>query len=483
MKTNTTNPIIKRRTGLLVLSLLILLGAPLQAQNKQKPNIVFFLVDDMGWNDVSYAQSQFYETPNIDKASKEGVVFSQAYAAHPRCVPSRYAMVTGRYPARVNSPGPGEGDLTDDTMTLAEPFKAAGYATFFAGKWHLASAESYPNTQGFDYNFGGGHAGAPKSYFQPYNVQKSGKGNGKERNIKNLGDAPVGYYLTDHLTDKTVTFIREHKDEPFLVYLSHYGVHTPFESKDEKTKAYRKKARSLYGDAEVEEFALTPTTGETKLRQDNAVYAGMIESMDESFGRVMGLLEELDLKDNTIVVFTSDHGGLSNRGNGRKVATSNLPLKAGKGHNYEGGVRVPMFVSWPSQIQPGSSSTVITGTDYFPTLLELSGLPLENKAHIDGVSFAPSLTQNKLQNTDRPVFWHSPLPRPKSTGDLTNTAVRLGDYKLLDFYQDGRIELYNIAKDQEESNNLADSMPEKRDELMTLVNDWRKEVNAYMGKK
>lgn len=478
-KLDTMNRNFKQITILLLISLLAMSCTTLA--QKKKPNIVFFLVDDMGWNDVSYAQSKFYETPNIDKASREGVVFTQAYSAHPRCVPSRYAMITGRYPARVNSPGKGEGKLTDDALTIAEPFKAAGYKTFFAGKWHLSSSDSYPDTQGFDYNFGGGHAGAPKSYFQPYNVQKSGKGNGKERNIENMDDAPEGYYLTDHLTDKTEAFIRDNKDESFLVYLSHYGVHTPFESKIEKTKKYRKKARELYGEDEVPEFSFEPTTGETKLRQDNPTYAGMVESMDESFGRIMNLLEELNLKENTIVVFTSDHGGLSNRGNGRKLATSNLPLRAGKGHNYEGGIRIPMFVSWPGQIKSGSTSTIITGTDYFPTLLELSGLMQEQEAHLDGVSFVPSLTKGKIQNLDRPIFWHSPMPRPKSTGDRANTAVRLGDYKLLDFYEANRVELYNISKDPSEKINLAKEMPEKRDEMLSLVNNWRKEVDAYMG--
>ncbi len=447
---------------------------------KKQPNVVFFLVDDLGWIDVSYAGSKFYETPNIDKAAKEGMIFTQAYAAHPRCVPSRYAMITGNYPARINSPGKGEGKLKDSEFTIAEGFKEAGYTTFFAGKWHLASAESYPDTQGFDYNYGGGHAGAPKSYFQPYNVEKSGKGNGKEKNIENLDDAPEGTYLSDHLTDKTVAFIKDKKDQPFFVYLAHYGVHTPFESKEEKVKAYRKKANALYGDKDEPEFSMEPTTGETKLRQDKAVYAGMIESIDESFGRVVATLEELGLKENTIIVFTSDHGGLSNRGNGRGVATSNLPLRAGKGHNYEGGIRIPMFVNWPDQIKPGTSSTIITGTDYFPTLIDLAGLKQHPEAHKDGVSFAPSLLKNKTQNQDRPIFWHSPQPRPQSTGDLANTAVRLGDYKLLDFYEDGRVELYNLAEDEGEQNNLAENMPGKRDELMALITDWRKEVDAYI---
>ncbi len=449
-------------------------------QSKKQPNVVFFLVDDLGWNDVSYAGSDFYETPNIDQVAEQGKIFTNAYAAHPRCVPSRYAMVTGRYPARIQSPGKGEGKLTDDTHTIAESFKEAGYTTFFAGKWHLASSESYPDTQGFDYNYGGGHAGAPKSYFQPYNVQKKGKGNGKERNIENLEDAPEGYYLSDHLTDKTVEFIQNNQEQPFFVYLAHYGVHTPFEGKDEKTKKYRKKSRQLYGEEEVPEYSFEETTGETKLRQDNPVYAAMIESVDESFGRVVQQLKDLGIYENTIIVFTSDHGGLSNRGNGRKTATSNLPLRAGKGHNYEGGIRIPMFVSWPEEINAGQSETVVTGTDYFPTLTELADLKEHNDAYLDGVSFAPTLLKDKTINTDRPVFWHSPKPRPKSTGDLANTAVRLGDYKLLDFYEEGRVELYDLTKDAAEQNNLASSMPEKRDELLALIKDWRKEVDAWV---
>ncbi len=444
----------------------------------EKPNVVFFLVDDMGWRDVGYAGSEFYETPNIDALAGQAMKFSNAYAAHPRCVPSRYAMITGRYPARIGSPGQGEGKLQNKEITMAEAFKEAGYSTFFAGKWHLASDESYPHTQGFDFNFGGGHAGAPKSYFQPYNKQTS-NGNGHEKDIENLDDAPDGYYLTDHLTDKTVSFI-QNQNQPFFVYLSHYGVHTPFEGKEEKVKAYRKKARQLYGDNAEEQFAFEQTTGDTKLQQDNEVYAAMVESIDESLQRVIAALKKKGVYENTIIVFTSDHGGLSNRGNNRKLATSNLPLRAGKGHNYEGGVRIPMFVAWANEIKEGTTNMYITGTDYYPTLLELAGLPLNEKQHLDGVSFAKA-AMGKEQNTyDRPIFWHSPQARPASTGDYPNTAVRLGSYKLLDFYEEKRVELYDLSQDEGEQNNLASTMPEKRDELLALIKDWRKEVNAYI---
>ena len=243
-----------------------------QAENKQ-PNVVFFLVDDLGWKDLGYRGSDFYETPEIDKIANESMRFNQAYAAHPRCVPSRYAMITGQFPARFGSPGRGESQLKKSEFTIAESFKEAGYTTFFAGKWHLAGAEVYPEDQGFDYNYGGGHAGAPRSYFQPYNERKNGnKGNGKEKFIQGLDDAEEGYYLTDHLTDKTVDFIKSNKDKPFFVYLSHYGVHTPFESKEELKNKYDEKLANSPESA-APEFIIVGDTGQTKTTQDNITYA------------------------------------------------------------------------------------------------------------------------------------------------------------------------------------------------------------------
>lgn len=451
-----------------------------QGQSK-KQNVIFFLVDDLGWMDLSYRGSKFYETPNIDKVAMESMRFEQAYAAHPRCVPSRMAMVTGKFPARNSSPGRNESHLKASEFTIAEAFKKGGYTTFFAGKWHLAGAEVYPEDQGFDYNYGGGHAGAPKSYFYPYNEAKNGyKGGGKEKPILNLDDAKEGDYLTDHITRKTVEFIKTHKDEPFFAYISHYGVHTPFEGKKEYKAKYQEKLEKnpLTGP----EYIRVGDTGETKVHQDNTTYASMIQSMDESFGAITKVLEELNLDDNTIIVFTSDHGGLSNRGNKRGLATSNLPLRAGKGHNYEGGIRVPMFVKWPGVTKSATSDKVVTGTDYFPTLLEMNNLPLEKKQHLDGKSFVSALKGKKDKDKNRPVFWHSPVPRPTSTGDRSSTAVRVGDYKLLDFYEEGYVELYNIAKDQEEMHNLAATNPKKTKELLKLVKDWRKDVNAYIKK-
>ena len=458
------------------------------AQNSTKhPNVIFFLVDDFGWMDTSYQGSQFYETPNIDKLAHESMRFNQAYAAHPRCVPSRFAMITGKYPAREGIPGKGgrdAGNLQPSEFGIAKAFKEAGYATFFAGKWHLASDNVYPEDEGFDYNFGGGHAGAPKSYFYPYNSPKNDKsGNGKERNIEGLDDAVEGEYLTDHLTRKTVDFIKENKDKPFFVYLSHYGVHTPFEGKKEIKNRYDEKLKQNPV-PEGPQYATVGNTGETKLYQDNTTYAAMIQSIDESLGSLADLLKELNLDKNTIIVFTSDHGGLSNRGNNRQVATSNLPLRAGKGHNYEGGIRIPMFIKWPGVTKENSTTDVVfTGTDYYPTLVEMANLKPQPQQYLDGVSFSDVLKGENEKNADRAVFWHSPMPRPTSTGDTSNTTVRKGDYKLLDFYEDGYVELYNIAKDQGETNNLAESMPEKTKELQQLIIDWRKDVNAYVKSK
>ncbi|RXP44533.1 DUF4976 domain-containing protein [Lutibacter sp. HS1-25] len=454
------------------------------AQNKSKqPNVIFFLVDDFGWMDTGYQGSSFYETPNIDKLAHESMRFNQAYAAHPRCVPSRFAMITGKYPAREGMPGKGgrdAGNLQKSEFGIAKAFKEKGYTTFFTGKWHLASNEVYPEDEGFDYNFGGGHAGAPKSYFYPYNVAKGNSGNGKERNIENLDDAKEGDYLTDHLTRKTLDFIKENKDKPFFIYLSHYGVHTPFEGKDKLEKYYQEKLKENPV-PDGPQYATVGNTGETKIYQDNATYAAMIQSVDESLAKIVALLKDLNLDENTIIVFTSDHGGLSNRGNKRQLATSNLPLRAGKGHNYEGGIRVPMFVKWPGVTQENSTTdAIVTGTDYYPTLVDMANLNPHPEQYLDGVSFAEVLKGTNTKDNERTVFWHSPLPRPTSTGDTANTTVRKGDFKLLDFYEDGYVELYNIAKDPGETKNLAASMPEKTKELTKLIQDWRKEVNAVI---
>ena len=435
----------------------------------KKPNILFFLVDDLGWYDVGYQGSKFYETPYIDSLSSKGMKFKNAYSAHPRCVPSRYGIMTGKYPARTKSPGPGS-QLNESEYTIAEALRDNGYSTMIAGKWHLSRGEngSSPEEQGFDKNYGGGDSGVPKSYFYPYNIQKRGRGNENAPDLTKLPEVEEGYHLTDQLTDLTLGWLDENyknkkNRKPFFIYLSHYEVHTPFEGKSLIEEKYKIKKENLYKDENTQgPFQYESTTGETKLRQDNHIYAAMIENLDTNFGRVIKYLKENNLYKNTIIVFTSDHGGLSNRGNNRPLATSNLPLRAGKGHNYEGGIKVPLFVVWENKIVSGWSNTLVTGTDHFPTLLELIGEDTMGEKHLDGLSFKNSLTGEFQDNSKRPIFWHSPRPRPKSTGDLANTAIRLGDFKLLDFYREGRVELYNLKEDMKESKNLSETMHNKK---------------------
>ena len=440
----------------------------------QKKNVVFILADDLGWKDLSCQGSQVYETPQIDKLAESGMKFQQAYMAHPRCVPSRYALITGRYPARVHLPGPWQWDGTEYTM--AQVFKDAGYTTFFAGKWHLAKGEVYPQDVGFDINIAGGHAGAPQSYFFPYNTGKS-----REKDIKGLENGKPREYLPDRLTDETIKFIKNNKDKPFYVYLAHYSVHTPFEAKEDYTDYYNKKISKIK--FEGSEF-IPEGTGYTKRWQNNPVYAAMIQSLDESVGRIMETLDRLGLSKNTIVVFSSDHGGLSNKGyNYRPLATSNLPLRAGKGHCYEGGLRVPLIVRWPGVTEPGSESDyMVIGFDIYPTLVEAAGIKLKKKPDIDGISFVPVLKGQKADYHQRTVFWHSPLARPYSTGDINVTVVRQGDYKLFDFYDARRKELYDLSKDMGEQHNLIKKYPEVADKLYKKIIQWRKEVDAYIDK-
>ncbi|WP_321281757.1 sulfatase [Marinifilum fragile] len=453
-----------------------------------KPNVLFFLVDDMGWMDAGYQGSKFYETPNIDKLAEQGVQFTNAYATHPRCVPSRYSLITGKYPARAQMPRPGEGKLRPgdegklkaDELCLADALKAGGYSTFFAGKWHLATSGTYPQHVGFDINIAGGHAGSPISYFYPYN---EGKQAGKKNPIEGLDEGTKGEYLTDRITEETVEYIESHvtnhPDQPFLAYVSHYAVHEPLEAKEEYVNKFKKKLKTM--SYEAPEF-IEEGTGTTKMRQDDPVYAAMIYSMDESLGKITKTLEKLGQLDNTIIFFFSDNGGLSNRGfRPRRVATSNYPLRAGKGHLYEGGVREPMIVKWPGVTKAGTKSdAIVTGTDFFPTILEMAGLPIQQKAHVDGESFTWALTGDKVPKKDRAIFWHSPISRPHATGDEKCSAIRKGSYKLIEWYDEGRIELYDLEKDIQEKDNIADEKPKLVKELLVELADWKKEVNAYI---
>lgn len=457
--------------GLLILFLLL---GSISITAQEKPNIILFLVDDLGYYDWSGNGSSLYETPHIDVLAAGGMQFTNAYVAHPRCLPSRYALQTGRFPARAGIPG-GKGQMQPGEVTVGEALQQGGYTTFFAGKWHLGKqAEQWPQQQGYDYNVGGCSAGAPISYFFPYNENR-GKGGGEQREIVGLDDGVAGEYITDRLTEETNSFIRAHRDGPFFVTLAHYAVHTPFQAKAELVEKYSRKlnGQSFDGPDYMQK------DGTTKMHQDNAVYAAMIESMDESLGRIVQTLKEEGLTGNTIIIFTSDHGGLSNRGadSKRALATSNLPLRAGKGHVYEGGIKVPFMVYWPGHAAAGSTNPQLTvNTDIFPTLLAMAGLPLQPQTHLDGQSLLPALDGEKTEG--RTLFWHSPRGRPNSTGDHNCSAIRQGDWKLIDYYEESRQELYDLKTDPFEEHNLINEQQETAVRLQKQLDQWKKEIKA-----
>lgn len=477
-----------------IIALSLLFAFTVQAK---QPNVLFFLVDDMGWKDVGYNGSEFHLTPNIDQLASEGMQFTNAYATHPRCVPSRYSLITGRYPARAQMPGPGEGKLAPqgvsvrpgdegklkaDEYTIASALKEHGYHTFFTGKWHLASSGTMPEDIGFDVNIAGGHAGSPISYFYPYNV-----GRGKKHPIEGLDDGgKEGEYLTDRITDETLMFLdqhfEQHADQPFFAYISHYAVHEPLQAKKEDIAIFEERLKTMHysGPDYIKEG-----TGTTKMHQDHATYAAMVYSMDESLGRLTAALEERGELDNTIIIFFSDNGGLSNNGtNPRNLATSNQPLRAGKGHLYEGGIREPLVVKWPGVTQAGSvCDAVVTGNDFFPTILDMLQQPLKPEAHLDGVSFVKVLKDPKAELEERAIFFHSPLDRPQATGDENSSVIRKGKYKLIEFYDSDRVELYNLEEDLGEQHNLASNEPKLTKTLLSELHTWRKDVGAYIKGK
>lgn len=449
------------------------------AQEPKKPNVLLFISDDHGPRDAGCYGSDFYETPAIDQLARDGVKFDQAYAAHPRCVPSRMALLSGKFPARLGAPGGREG-LSANETTLGEALKEGGYRTFYAGKWHLGAGDDAPGNQGFDKTFAAGEAGATGSHFFPYN-RSMGRSDGETSAIPDLDTGKEGEYLADRLTDETIGFLQDHAknhgDQPFFAVLSHYAVHTPLEGKPELKEHFQK---VLAGQQEPTGEPYLERDGTTKMRQDNPTYAAMVKSADESLGRVRTTLKELGLDENTVVIFTSDHGGLSNRGtqNRRELATSNEPLRAGKGHGYEGGIRVPLIVAGPGVTKPGSSTPWLTvNTDFYPTLLEMAGIPPKPQQHLDGVSFSAAL-RGENQPSRAPIFWHSPRPRPNNTGDTAFTVVRRGDDKFIMRYGGEQDELYNLADDPSETKNLAGEQKEKAAELRALAEKWLAEVKA-----
>lgn len=443
-----------------------------------RPNIVIFLVDDLGRQDLACYGSRFYETPNVDRLAREGALFTDAYAACPVCSPTRASLMTGLWPQRTGItdyigapvtpqewkrntlllPAPYKDRLSLETTTLAEIARSAGYATFFAGKWHLGPEGWWPEDHGFDVNMGGTDRGGPyggNKYFSPY---------GNPR----LKDGPEGEHLPDRLATETNHFIEAHRDEPFLAYFSFYSVHTPLMSRDDLREKYEAKRQQMG----LEEKWGREGERDVRLVQDHAVYAGMVEAMDLAVGKVLAKLDELNLAENTLVIFTSDNGGLSTS---EGWPTSNLPLRGGKGWLYEGGIREPFLVRWPKVVAADSKiSEPISSPDLFATVLDVTKAALPKGQITDGCSLVPALSGQTLP--ERSLFWH--YPHYGNQGGAPGAAIRDGDWKLIHWMEHDKIELFNLSEDLSEQNNVAAQHPEIVNRLRSKLSAWQADVGA-----
>jgi arylsulfatase A-like enzyme len=455
--------------------------ASLHVEAAGRPNVLFLLADDLGQRDLGSYGSTFYETPHLDRLARDGARFTEAYAACPVCSPTRASLLTGQWPQRtgitdyLGAPGPDRWQrntvllpapqpdrLALETPTLAEALQGAGYATFFAGKWHLGPEGWWPENQGFDTNRGGIDRGGPyggKQYFSPY---------GNPR----LSDGPPGEHLPDRLATETVRFITAHRDRPFLAYLAFYSVHTPLLAREDLRQKYEAKRRQL--DPSAASAWGREHTRDVRLVQDHAVYAGMIEAMDLAVGKVLAQLDALGLRERTLVLFTSDNGGLSTS---EGWPTSNLPLRAGKGWLYEGGLRVPLIVRWPGVVRPGSVlDTPVSSPDFLPTLLDAASVPLPPGQPRDGLSLLPLFRGDALP--ERALFWH--YPHYGNQGGAPGAAIRRGDWKLIEWFEDRRVELFNVAADLGETTDLAQKDFLRADALREELRAWQEQVGARL---
>ncbi len=453
----------KLRSLTLISVVLLSLGVAVRAADIRPPNVIFFLIDDWGWTDAACFGSKLYETPNIDRLAAEGMKFTNGYAACTVCSPTRAAVMTGKYPARLH--------LTDwiaghnrpyaklkipawtmqlplEETTMAEALKSRGYTTGLFGKWHLGNEPFFPEKQGFDVNVGGCHMGSPGAYFPPYR-------------IPTIQDEQPGEFLSDRLTREAVSFIEANRSRPFYIYFPHYAVHQPIAGKPDVIKKYERKLAS------------------GSYTQTNAIYAALVESVDDSVGAVMKKLAELKLDQNTVIILTGDNGGLSGTLNAqgwRQGPTRNDPLRLGKGSAYEGGVRVPLVVKWPGVTKPGSvNATPVISVDYFPTILEM--VNAGPAARVDGESIVPLLKGGTKLKRDA-IYWHYPHYHPGSATPYS--AVREGDWKLIHFFEDDHVELYNLKDDLSEKTDLAKSNAAQADRLRAKLNAWRTEVGAQL---
>lgn len=438
-------------------------SAALSQQRRSPLNVILILVDDMGATDLACYGSRFYETPNIDKLAASGMRFTQAYSACTVCSPSRSAIMTGKYPARLHitdwiaghnypwarlRPPDWTQHLPLEERTIAEALKPAGYTSASIGKWHLTPpngniADYYPEKQGFDKNVGGTFRGAPPSYFSPYGIET-------------LPDGPKGEYLTDREQSEASHFIEANKDRQFFVYMPHYTVHTPIQAKQELIEKYKKKA-------------------DPHAPQHNAAYAAMIESLDENVGKLMATLERAGVADRTVIIFTGDNGGWLPSTN------TNLGMRAGKGSEYEGGIRVPLLIRYPGVTKPGSLCSVpVIGADLYPTVLEIAGARREPQQIIDGASLLPLLKNAGSSRgwAKRSLFWHYPHYHPG--GATPYSAIRFESWKLIEFHEDKRVELYDLAQDPEEKRDLSKQQTARVEDLRKRLSKWRADVGAQM---
>jgi arylsulfatase A len=431
------------------------------AVRDEKLNVVLILADDLGWTDLGCFGSDLYQTPHLDRLAREGMKFTQAYSACTVCSPTRASLMTGKYPARVRVtdwiPGRPPANpkllvpdwtkrLEHDEVTLAEVFKAAGYATASIGKWHLGPETHWPKTQGFEVNVAGTDAGSPTSgYFAPWK-------------IATLREGADGDYLTDRMGLEAAEYVKTNAAKPFFLYLPHFAVHTPIQGRADLVAKYEKLVRP-------------------GARHTNPKYAAMVESMDTAIGRVMAALEDARILERTIIVFTSDNGG-------HLPTTSNAPLRVGKGSCYEGGTRVPLIVRWPGGTAPGSVSDVpVITPDIYPTLLAVTGVTGGASHRPDGVSLEPVLRQRSGINREA-IYWHYPhYQLYQQGGTVPYGAIRAGDFKLIEFFDGKPSELYNLREDTGEQRNLAKSNPAKAAELAAKLARWRREVGAQMPAK
>lgn len=474
----------KKFTNLFTLSLGMLTCGLASAANKQN-NVLFILVDDLGWNDISCMGSEYYETPNIDKLASKGVRFTNAYSACQVSSPSRASILTGKYTPNhgiTNFIGAPTGEawrkanrftkmlppehaqrLASEESTLPEYLREHGYKTFMAGKWHLGGEGSSPEDHGFDINVGGYSAGSPiGGYFSPWSNPK----------LPNLKE---GENLSMRLGQETVDFISQHikenKKQPFFAYLSFHAVHSPIQTTQEKWKYFRDKAIAM--GIQEEGFVVDRALPERQ-NQDNPVYAGLVQQMDDAVGLVLNSLEELGVDENTLIIFTSDNGGVIA---GDSFSTSLKPLHGGKGQQWEGGIRIPLIIATPNGESVGTMcDTPVIGIDHYPTIVDYIGLEQNENQKVDGVSIVPLLSGGEI--AERPLFWHYPFYG--NQGGEPSGIIRDGDWKLIHYYEDNRLELYNLAMDISELEPLNHLYPQKVKELEAKLQSWIAESGAIM---